>query len=144
MKKKGEKKKEKKKEFAQFTKTPLKQTKAEYAGVPVYRMSIKPVDKNTTIDDAHGFIKATMNNLFSQYKPTKDSQKMFKITYKLSDDKWYSSKFFSSANEDYYPDVESIYGRDISKETIEHMNINVITLNPLIHTATSKRTRKKK
>ncbi len=143
MKKKGEKKSGKKSgKTKDFIITPKRQTKAIYAGVPIYKISVKPKDKDTTIDDAHSFINSTMNKLFSQYKPTEDSQKMFRILYKLSDDKWYSSKFISSADEDYYPDVESIYGRDISKETIEHININIITLNPLIHTATTKKKKK--
>lgn len=100
-------------------------TKLKYQGNPVQSFRIKPNEKGATIKEANKFIDSTMNSLFKQ---SKDSNKMFKIVYKLSDGKWYSGKFISKANEDYYPDVESQYGRDTSKDTVEHINISVVSI----------------
>jgi len=129
--KKAEKKKNEQKEKQEkfiMTQTP---TKVKYLGLPVKLVNIKPVRNNTTIDEANNFIDTTMANLFKQYKPTEELRKMWKVNYKLSDGRWYSSKFFSSPTDSFYPDFTNSAGGskgvNIDKETVEFMNINIIT-----------------
>jgi hypothetical protein len=127
-KKNEQKEKQEKKPKFEMTQSP---TKVKYQGVPVKKINIKPLNKNTPINDANAFIDTTMKNIFKQYKPTEDSRKMWRVIYKLSDGRWYSSKFFSSPTDSFYPDFTNSAGGskgvNIDKETVEFMNINIIT-----------------
>lgn len=110
----------------QFIVSAPKTTKIKSNGIPLTKIEIKPQKKNTLIQDANRFIDSTMNALF---KKSKDSNNMYQISYKLSNDRWYSSKFFKSASDDYYPNFTDSTGGsggvNIDKETIVHINITI-------------------
>lgn len=109
-------------------------TKLKANGIPMTKIEIRPQKKNTSVQDANKFIDATMIALFNKTKTTNNNN-MYQISYKLSNGRWYSSKFINSSNEIFYPNFDQSVGGsgniNVDAEYIEHINILVKTVNPL-------------
>ena len=109
-------------------------TKTKVNGIPMTRIEIRPQKKNTTVQEANKFIDATMQGLFKKMKDANNNN-MYQISYKLSNDRWYSGNFTNSANDTYYPNFNQSTGGsgniNVDAEYIVHINILVKTMNPL-------------
>ena len=109
-----------------FKKLPT-DTKARYQGAQIQAFRVAIPDRNASIQESSKFLDSTMANLFKQYKPGATSQKMFRTMYKLSDGRWYSSKFFFDKESDFYPDLtDAQYNVDHTHDLVEHININMV------------------
>ena len=109
-----------------FKKEPMN-TKARYQGNPIQAFRVSVEGKNATLIQANKFLDQTMDQLFKQYKPTETKQKIYRTLFKLSDGRWYSSKPFSNAKQDYYPDLtDEQYHVNHSHDLVEFVNITMV------------------
>lgn len=105
--------------------TPMK-SKITFNKMPMEVFQVKVRGRNASVGEANQFIDKTMNDLFARKANT---GKRYQILFKLTDGRWYSSKFFNSDESDFYPDLrDPEYGIDVSGESVEHININVIPM----------------
>lgn len=105
--------------------TPMK-SKITFNKIPMEVFQVKVKGRNASVNEANQFIDKTMNDLFTRHTT---KEKRYQVLFKLTDGRWYSSKFFNSDESDYYPDLrDPEYGIDVSGESVEHININVISM----------------
>ena len=93
---------------------------------PMEVFQIKVRGRNASVKEANGFIYTTMKTLFNK---TPTGEKKYQVLYKLTDGRWYSSKFLQSLDDDVYPDLrDPEYGIDVEGENVEHIRINSIKM----------------
>jgi hypothetical protein len=105
-------------------------TKMKIQGQPVERITINVKNKNASIKNANTFISKTMKQLFKQ--PQKEGYtKIFRVIYKLSNGKWYSTNPFDKNSNPtfFHPDLrDEEYNVNHSDELVEHININYVDI----------------
>ena len=119
------------------TDTP-KKTRIRMRGNIVEVYQVKVAHRDASVNEANAYIDATMKKLFAKNPliPNK-SEKIYQVTYKLSDGRYYSSQQIKNADSSFYPDLkDEQYGIDHSEDLVEHINIMVIESmkNPLAQT----------
>ena len=115
-----------------------KKTKIRIRGNIVEVYQVKVAHRDASVNEANAYIDATMKKLFAKNPliPNK-SEKIYQITYKLSDGRYYSSQQIKDADSSFYPDLkDEQYGIDHNSDLVEHINIMVIesVKNPLAQT----------
>lgn len=112
-----------------FEKKPIN-TLAKYKNEQIETFQIKIPKRNASVNEANEFLDATMSQLFALYEPTANAHKMFQTSMKMSDGRWYSSKYFEGLNQKYYPEInDEEYNVDHSADLVEHININMVTVH---------------
>ena len=105
-------------------------TLARFQKEQIQTFQIKIPKRNASVNEAKQFLDATMAQLFATYSPKDNTHKMFQTTMKLSDGRWYSSKYFEGLNQDHYPNLtDEQYNLDHSADLVEHININMVTIH---------------
>lgn len=105
-------------------------TKAKFQKEQIESFQVKIPNRNATINESNKFLDKTMEQLFQTYAPKNDSHKMFQVTYKLSDGRWYSSKYFEGMSQNHYPDLrDPEYNVSHDDDLVEHININMVTIH---------------
>ena len=115
-----------------------KKTKIRIRGNIVEVYQVKVAHRDASVNEANAYIDATMKKLFQKNPliPNK-SEKIYQITYKLSDGRYYSSQQIKDADSSFYPDLkDEQYQIDHNDDLVEHINIMVIesVKNPLAQT----------
>lgn len=145
--KKKSKKTERKEEIAQKTKenkakkqekpfimTAPHTVKPHPKGLEMMRIQLRPQKKNTSVRDANKFIEKTMKDLIQDDKENNRTY-LYQVSYKLSNDRWYSGKFLGSLDGNFFPDFEQSVGGsgniNVDGESIETINILMKEINPL-------------
>jgi hypothetical protein len=105
-------------------------TKAKFKGEKIQKFIVKVPKRNASINEANAFLDDTMKDLFAKHRANATNHKMFQITYKLSDGRWYSSKYFEGIDQPFYPDLrDEEYKVDHSADMVEHINISMVTIH---------------
>ena len=119
-----------KKQKFEFTKEPIT-TKMKFMDKPVQKFRISVNGQNATLNNANEFVTNTMTELFSKYKPTAETTKVYRVLYKLSGGSWFSSKplWANSSPELFHPDLrDEQYNMDHNSELVEFINITMATV----------------
>ncbi len=112
-----------------FEKKPIN-TLARFKTEQIETFQVKIPNRNASVQEANKFLDETMSELFKTYAPKNNTHKMFQVTYKLSDGRWYSCKYFEGMDQDHYPDLrDPEYNVDHSADLVEHININMVTIH---------------
>ena len=112
-----------------FEKKPIN-TLARFRKEQIESFQIKIPKRNASVNEANKFLDETMKQLFASYEPTVNTHKMFQTTFKLSDGRWYSSKYFESLGQEYYPDLaDEQYHVNHESDLVEHININMVKIH---------------
>jgi hypothetical protein len=112
-----------------FEKKPIN-TKARFKTEQIETFQIRIPKRNASVNEANKFLDETMAQLFATYAPSNNTHKMYQTTFKLSDGRWYSSKYFEGLEQDHYPDLtDEQYHVNHDLDLVEHININMVTIH---------------
>jgi hypothetical protein len=105
-------------------------TKAKFQNEQIESFQVKIPNRNASVNEANNYLDKTMAQLFQTYTPKNNTHKMFQTIFKLSDGRWYSSKYFEGLSQDHYPDLrDPEYNVDHSADLVEHIIINMVTIH---------------
>jgi hypothetical protein len=119
-----------KKQKFEFTKVPITTNMKSFDN-PVQKFRISVKGQNATLNNANEFITNTMTELFSKYKPTSETTKVYRVLYKMSGGFWFSTKplWANSSPELFHPDLrDEQYNMNHNDELVEHINITMATV----------------
>ena len=105
-------------------------TKAKFKGEKIQKFIVKIPKRNASINEANAFLDDTMKDLFAKHRANATNHKMYQASFKLTDGRWYSSKYFEGIDQDFYPSLrDEEYGVNHDADMVEHINISMVTIH---------------